>query len=408
MTERAVKQTRSGLIVRFDKGIGMLVYSPFSSLIFAVHPDYTQHTLEWIEIKRQDPPTETFAKMIGPGWFIPLREAQYEMPNLLPSKDHWQFLDPERPIVINWLLTGRCPLACKYCDAEDLMRDSVKEPEEVDIENIAESILSYNPIAIVLTGGDPLFSPYLDKVIEILHGRVGIMIDTNAYCFNSSHLQLFKKYQVGVRISIDSEIPRINDGLRPVHNSCRPVQKCHGSLSSGSLEPAMNALCQCLDEVITVSVQSVATKQTANDLPVFGDKLFRLGVRSWRIHKVVPSSGKMKEYKELIGSLKKEKGMYKHVFSELIKAYENRWRKKIALQLTHNVPPNAVILVAPDGRFFTESNVSVGKLILDEEHPFKPRMKELFRKINKDGHTDRYLNLSAAHDIKYLREAEYD
>lgn len=400
MTERAVKQTRSGLIVRFDKGIGMLVYSPFSSLIFAVHPDYTQHTLEWIEMKRQDPPKETFAKMIGPGWFIPLREAQYEMPYLLPSKDHWQFLDPERPIVINWLLTGRCQLACKYCDAEDLMRNSIKEPEQVDIENIAENILSYNPIAIVLTGGDPLFSPYLDKAIKILYGRAGIMVDTNAYCFTSRHLELFRKYRVAVRISIDSEIPRINDELRPVHNSGKPVQRKYCSVKRGSLEPAMNALCQCLDAGITVSVQSVATKKTANDLPAFGDKLFRMGVRSWRIHKVAPSSSKMKDFKQLIGGPKKEKQMYKHVFSELIRAYGNRWRNQFGLQLTHNVPPNAVILVAPDGRFFTESNVSVGKLILDEENPFKPRMKELFRKINKDGHTDRYLNLSSAHDIK--------
>jgi MoaA/NifB/PqqE/SkfB family radical SAM enzyme len=400
MTGRAVKQTRSGLMVRFDEGIGMLVYSPFNSLIFGVHPNYTQHTLEWLEMKREDPPTERFEKMIGAGWFIPHEKAQYEMPHLLPSKDCWQFLNPEWPIVINWLLTGRCPLACKYCDAEDLMRDNIKEPEEVDIENIAENILSYNPIAIVLTGGDPLFSPYIDKVIKILHGRAGIMVDTNAYCFNSRHLQLFRKYRVAVRISIDSEIPRINDELRPVHSSGKPVQKAHCSLNSGSLGPAMKALCQCLDEGITVSVQSVATKKTANDLPAFGDKLFRMGVRSWRIHKVVPSSSKMKEYKELIGGPRKEKQMYKHVFSELIKAYANRWRKKIALQLTHNVPPNAVILVAPDGRFFTESNVSVGKLILDEEHPFKPRMKELFRKINKDGHTDRYLNLSSANGVK--------
>lgn len=401
MTESIVKKTRSGLMVRFDEGIGMLVYSPFSSLIFGVHPDYIQHTIEWLNMKRKNPPTETFEKMIGPGWFIPHQEAQYEMPYLLPSKDYWQFLNPEWPIVINWLLTGRCPLACKYCDAEDLMRDNIKEPEEVDIKKIAENILSYNPIAIVLTGGEPLFSPYLDKVIKILHGRTGIIVDTNAYGFTSRHLQTFRKYHVAVRISIDSEIPRINDELRPIHKSCKPVQNGHRSANSGSLEPAMNALCQCLDEGITVSVQSVATKNTANDLSVLGDKLFRMGVRAWRIHKVVPFSNKIKEYRELVGSPTKENNMYKHVFSkQLIKAYENRWEKKMALQLTHNVPPNAVILVAPDGRFLTESYVSVGKLILDDAHPFKPRMKELFRKINKDGHADRYLNLSSAKEVK--------
>jgi len=400
MTERAVKLTRSGIVVRFDRGIGMLVYSPFNGLIFCVHDDYAQRTLEWLEKKRKDPPTERFQKMIGPGWSIRHEEAQYEMPQLLPSKDCWQFLNPEWPIVINWLVTGKCQLACKYCDAEDLMGDNIKEPEEGDIESIADNILSYNPIAVVLTGGDPLFSPYLGRIIDVLRGRVGIMIDTNAYCFTSKHLRMFQKYQIAVRISIDSEIPRVNDELRPVHSSFKRVQARHPDLAPGSLEPAVNALCECLDESITVSVQSVATKGTANDLPALGDKLFRMGVRSWRVHKIAPSSGRMKVYKELIGGPKKERGMYKHVFSELIKAYENRWQRKMALQLTHNVPPNAVILVASDGRFYTESNVSPGKLLLDEHYPFKPRIKEVFKKINKDGHVDRYLNLSSVTEIR--------
>ncbi len=148
MSERAVKQTRSGIMVRFDKGIGLLAYSPFTGLIFCVHRDYAQHTLQWLEMKTGDPPTEQFAKMIGAGWFIPYEEAQYQMPQLLPSKECWQFLNPEWPIVINWLITGRCPLACKYCDAEDLMWKNVDEPEESDIANIANNILSYKPIAV--------------------------------------------------------------------------------------------------------------------------------------------------------------------------------------------------------------------------------------------------------------------
>jgi MoaA/NifB/PqqE/SkfB family radical SAM enzyme len=400
MMNTTVKQTRSGLMVRFDNRIGMLVYSPFNGLIFGVHPDHANHTLSWLELGRTDPPSEKFERMIGPGWFVSHDKAQYEMPYLLPSKESWQFLNPERPIVINWLLTGKCPLECRYCDADDLMRDNVSEPEELDVENIAKNILAYDPIAVVLTGGDPLFSPFIDKVIRILHGRVGIMVDTNAYCFDSRHLEAFREHRVVVRISIDSEIPRINNELRPVRNSCKHPHRDHHAFDSGSLDFALNALCQCLDEGITVAVQSVATKNTANDLPALGDKLFRMGVRFWRIHKIAPSSGRMKEYRELVGGPTKDRGMYKHIFSELIRRHENSWKKSMALQLTHNVPSNAVILVAPDGKFYTESNVSPGKVILDAKYPFKPRINELFRKVNKDGHTDRYLNLSSTNVTK--------
>lgn len=60
---------------------------------------------------------------------------------------------PHQPILINWLITGRCPLTCRYCYVEDLMRDEALEPKSVDIERIVESILSLNPLVVVVKGG---------------------------------------------------------------------------------------------------------------------------------------------------------------------------------------------------------------------------------------------------------------
>ena len=59
-----------------------------------------------------------------------------------------------------------------------------------------------------------------------------------------------------------------------------------------------------------MTVQTVATKKNANDLVTLGDKLYRLGVRSWRIFKVAPSKASYDGYIEASrgGYRQREKG----------------------------------------------------------------------------------------------------
>ena len=90
------------------------------------------------------------------------------------------------------------------------MRDEAIEPKSVDIERIVESILSLNPLVVVLTGGYLLFSGHLTDAVHLLSGKVGIVLDTSGYTFTRKHLELFKQYHVSVRISLDSEPPKVN------------------------------------------------------------------------------------------------------------------------------------------------------------------------------------------------------
>jgi MoaA/NifB/PqqE/SkfB family radical SAM enzyme len=206
---------------------------------------------------------------------------------------------PRQPILINWLITGRCPLACRYCYAEDLMRDEALEPKSVDIERIVESILSLNPLVVVVTGGDPLFSGHLAEAVHLLSGKVGIIVDTSGYTFTPKRLELFKQHHVSVRISLDSERPKVNQTQRPLYPGYRKLAK----RGIPAAVAAVNTLCQCLDAGLCVSVQTVATKKNANDLVTFGDKLYRLGVQSWRIFKVGPSKASYEGYKKLVGAV---------------------------------------------------------------------------------------------------------
>ena len=388
MKKETIVHTKSGLIARFDSSIGIFVYSPYTGLIFAVHKEQAKQTVAWLNKKSSDGVDNRIRSALGIGWQNN-SIGEYPSSHLLPNaKSFLTILRPKFPILINWLITGLCPLACKYCYAEDLMRIPANEPQERQIRAIVESILSYNPLVVVLTGGDPLVSKYLLKAIQLLHNRTGIIVDTSAYKFDNKYLSIFKKFNVAIRISLDSEIPSVNDKQRLLSKQSH-LQPGRAS----TLSAAVKAICACLKKGVTVSVQTVATKDTANDLPVLGDKLYRLGLHSWRILKIQPSKKSLVGYEELVGSKEKQKKLYKHIFSELKKAQNNRWKNLMSLQIIQNERPNAVILVSPDGKFYTESNIHPEKLLLDEKIPTRPNLKKIFDKVGIHDHVKRYLNL---------------
>lgn len=395
------QKTKSGLFIRTDPGFGMLVYSPLTGLTYAVHPSHARAVSKWLNTPGADPPSDAYKLSVGAGWAVSKDEAKHLIPHLLPDRESWPLLPmPDSPILINWFLTGQCPLACLYCYAEDLMRDKALEPKRADIARTAKSILSLNPLVVVLTGGDPLFSPYIEDAVELLSGRVGIVVDTSAYTFSSKHLELFKRHGINVRISFDSERPKVNQAQRPVYH-LYPNLVRNGPPTAVA---AITALSQCLDAGVSVTVQTVATKKNTNELITLGDKLYRLGVRSWRVFKVVPSKASYQGYAKLVGTHtdkgkrfpgNKEKGMYEFVFGKILESRTSHWQQSMAVQVTLNEKPNAVILVGPDGKFYTESSVSLGKSLLDEESPHQPSIEALRSKVNMLAHAERYLNLTS-------------
>jgi MoaA/NifB/PqqE/SkfB family radical SAM enzyme len=392
-----------GNAVRMDSGLGgLLCYVRRSGLIYAVARSDAAVVEKWLTGEIVSPPAPIYLSILGADQLGKHVSPQMPIPHLLPDEKSWNLLpSPDRPILINWLITGRCPLACRYCYAEDLMRNDDAEPISDQIAEMAESILSFAPVAVVLTGGDPLFTPHLATAMKYLAGRVGVMVDTSGYTLKTDHIRLFKEHRVNVRISIDSQVPRIHEHQRPV-SALYPRLVERGK----TLEAAMNALTRCMEAGVSVTVQTVATKRTANDLVSLGDVLFRLGVRSWRIFKVAPSKANMAGYTQLVGTHtddgreyrgKQAKGPYDHAFARVLAARKANWLGQMSVQVTPNDSPNSVILVSPDGRFVTESNTGAGKILLDPRRPKLPRLSALRSTIDMQGHAARYLNLTTPH-----------
>jgi MoaA/NifB/PqqE/SkfB family radical SAM enzyme len=382
----SVLQTKSGLFIRKDPGLGLLVFSPYSGLIFACKESDTIPVVNWLDKKTQNPPTHEYLKSLGIDWAISTEEAKYPKEHLLPNSDRWSVPNAQKPILINWLITGNCPLECKYCYAEDLMRGKRKEPNESEICRIAKSILSYNPLVVVLTGGDPLVSLHLNLAIQLLYKKTGLILDTCGYTFADKHLKLFKKYGVFVRISLDSEIPRRNDKLRPVGQK----RTNHNQKILSTTESAVSALNKCIRGHIPFAVQTVSTTLNRSDIPSLGDKLYRMGAKYWRILVVTPTGSNKEYYKQLIGDKRGQRRFWDIILKQVRSYYGNNGNRDMPVEVTPNSHPNAVILVAPDGVFCTEYKE---KVLLDDKVPKKPRLSVMFDKANRQTHAERYLNL---------------
>lgn len=386
--------TKSGIFIREEPGLCILTYSPFSGLFYACALKDKEQLLMWLNKKIPAPPDETYEKALGPGWAIDYKDAEYPTPQMLPPRDdNWgkTIFHSHRPILINWLITGNCLLNCKYCYAQDMMHGKYPEPNANNVENIAKAILKYDPLVVVLTGGDPLVSPHLELAIRLLYNKVGIILDTSGYSLTPNHIEIFKKYNVFVRISLDSEIPKVNESLRPTSSRTKTTNRQYPNTASA----AVNAIDQCIDNKIKVAVQSVATKKNRSDFEALGDKLFKLGIGGWRILMIAPSEGKYETYLELMGEEIGRNRLYNYLLKHVRSKNKNYWHFKMPVQVAQNQIPNAVVLVAPDGTFLTESNV-IGrnnrKVMIDSESQYQPRLESIQDCIDMHAHLARYLN----------------
>jgi hypothetical protein len=113
----------------------------------------------------------------------------------------------------------------------------------------------------------------------------------------------------------------------------------------------------------------------------------------------------MKEYTKLAGTVgsdgaplpgKRGEGPYPYIFEKILHLSQTRWKRQMAVQVTFNEAVNSVVLVSPDGVFYTESNTQLGKAIIDPVRPNEPRLIALTRTVNMAGHLCRYLNLTSA------------
>jgi hypothetical protein len=111
-----------------------------------------------------------------------------------------------------------------------------------------------------------------------------------------------------------------------------------------------------------------------------------MGIRSWRILIIAPSQTNSARYETLRGTRSGQDRFDRYIRKQI------RMKQGMAVQITHNKAPNSVVLVAPDGTFLTEATIDPKKITLDEKFPKQPRLKNIFDKVNREMHAERYLS----------------
>lgn len=186
-------------------------------------------------------------------------------------------------------ITQRCNLACRHCGS-DCGRHA--RPGELSTDEWVEVIdqvgRDFDPrrLAVVLTGGEPLVHPELDRILEALQrNRLPWGLVTNGWLLSEARIDGLRRRGLRtVTVSLD--------GLREQHDWLRG--------RAGAFERAVAGM-QRLARVVPAHWDVVTCVHPGNlaELPEVHRLLQRLGVPGWRLFPIF-AKGRAAENRELL------------------------------------------------------------------------------------------------------------
>lgn len=374
-----VTLTKRNIFIRWSNTGELYLFNPNTGLFFGVSREDSEQVFLYLnnQIDHLDEPYHRIFES------NPCTNS-----NLLPSRECWgDVIYPEDPLLLNWLITRNCNNNCTYCYAFDLMeyernnkRKEIEISDESELSEIINNILSYNPLAVVISGGEPTLHQNLQFIINNLVGKTGIIIDTNGSQLNTQLLEYLKSKNVLIRVSLDSLHHLTNNKIR---KKKKEFKNC-----ISDVESALYAINYCIEQSIPIIVQTVVTTTNFNDLYDMGYRLSVLGLKIWRLLKIVPVKKAIEE-----GNVpdKNNEVYINETLSNLQKSLYN----KMKLMITENDNENALatILIDSEGVFLIESIEQKKKHVIDRVHPKKPSIKILWEMANRKFHYFKYLEV---------------
>ncbi len=150
------------------------------------------------------------------------------------------------PMSVVWSLSYRCNLRCKHCyqDASKPSSDELTLEEQLRVvDEMAQAGVSM----IVLSGGEPLTNPNLQKLIERIRAyEISISIDSNGVLITRDLVNSLKELGVSsIELSLDSVRPESHDQFRGL---------------KGAFEKTLDAVRMCSDAAMFTTIATTATK----------------------------------------------------------------------------------------------------------------------------------------------------
>ncbi len=374
--EKVIKTTK-GHFIRIHNGFGALVFSPFSGLFFAIKEKYIYETIAFCDDNKSNLISEIKNHLvIGTS----KNNNPFTISHYLPSSEPFLKSNelPPYPIVINWLLSNKCNCKCVYCYADDVID---KEFEQTSISDTAKRILTLNPLAVVISGGEPMLEKEkLIEAVESLGNHVGIIIDTNGLIWDDTIVGLLRKYNAVIRVSLDDVREKINGKVRILRDNKK---------KKGALSVIVANIIAYRKNNIPVLIHTVVTSHNKNALSDLAIKLPGLGVNGWRLFYVIKPNNKDKATFDKAMNYRSD-GKYEDQIADIklkVADFKGKHLSKsdfsIEIIPTNDSSKNSVVLVLPDGKIVTELLFEQQKGAISED--------SLFSNVNLWGHYERYL-----------------
>ena len=161
---------------------------------------------------------DTIDAMIHAGWSVEEvlnqceteKDKEYLLENLAYLAENEVVRDindfseyQEMPIRIDWDITNRCNLKCKHCCVSADFQNHDLEQEA--LLEVAEKIVSLNPVVIVISGGEPLVRKDFREIITTIkkkyQGKLFLM--TNAVLIDGEMARFIAENFSSVSVSLD-------------------------------------------------------------------------------------------------------------------------------------------------------------------------------------------------------------
>jgi radical SAM protein len=179
----------------------------------------------------------------------------------------------QTPLNIYWEMTQACALACRHCRAE-----AVPSAHPLEL-TFGESVAFLRQIPefgdpmpqLILTGGDPLARPDLYPLIDEAR-RLGIgtsITPAATPALRREVLEKLKEHGVeGLGLSLDGSAAERHDAIRGV---------------TGTFDRTMQAIAWARELGMPLQVNTLASAETADDVPAIYELLKPYGVSRWSL-----------------------------------------------------------------------------------------------------------------------------
>lgn len=179
-------------------------------------------------------------------------------------------LNPSPGLFVNWAITGRCNSRCVFCEAHEHLSHSQDMPLE-KVLSIIDEFPAMNVETVVLIGGEPFLRKDIWTIIARLHEKgISIGLITNGLLlagFDNDHLDLLKKSNASITVSLDSADPGQHDAIRGI---------------KGNYEKTARGLAKLRDAGIHAVLSAVIMRQNIGQIPALCSLCAQ-----WKLKKIV-------------------------------------------------------------------------------------------------------------------------